>query len=317
MKKITENIVLHYVIVLTIITITCGALIVLTNRITSPIIATRQFEEQMKTYESLVDDIDDFQVILKTTTFEAVLAYNASEETIAVMYIVTETNAYGEIQLAYSVDLSGKIGKARFLNYQQTASFRGITEDNLNLFIGRNLGDLPESSDLTSGATGSYQSLVNAFSKGKVHFETLALAPFDPFSVLAEGYVYKEVDINFIPTTSVLKKEIMFDENNHSLGDVYTLLGSGPYQEGGDDKEIQMYISLDTNNRILGVLVLEVEYHHSKGAFVSRILKYLESFKGQTLQTLTYEVDWNTGASSSYSKSLIDALMHALAEVLS
>jgi Na+-translocating ferredoxin:NAD+ oxidoreductase RnfG subunit len=317
MKKITENTRVHYALIFTIITIISFVLIGLTRNITRPIIETRQFEEQMKIYTSLVEDIDDFQILLKTATFEATFAYNVSDDTIAVMYIITETNSYGDIQLGYSVDLSGKIVKARFLEYQQTASFKGITEKNLNLFIGLNLGDLPVSSDLNAGATGSYQSLVEAFSKGKAHFETLALSPIDPFSVLAEGYAYKEVDTRFIPTSEILKKEIMYDQNNQKIGDVYTLFGSGPYQEGGEDKEIQFYVSIDSNNRILGVLVFEEEYDHTKGVFLRRILNYLESFKGQTLHTLSYDVDWNTGATSGNSKTLVDALMQALVEVLS
>lgn len=317
MKKITKNTVLHYILILTIVTLISSALIVLTNSITRPIIETRQFDEQMKTYASLVEEIDDFQILLKTATFEAAFAFNVSDETIAVMYTINETNAYGDIKLAYSVDLMGKIVKARFLDYQQTASFKSITENNLNLFIGLNLGDLPVSSDLNAGATGSYQSLVEAFSKGKVHFETLVLSPVDPFSVLAEGYAYKEEDTQFIPTSEILKKEFMYDENNQSIGHVYTLFGSGPYQEGGDDKDIQFYVSIDSNNRILGVLVFEGEYDHTKGVFLTRILKYLESFKGQTLQTLSYDVDWKTGATSSNSKTLVDALMQALLEVVS
>lgn len=195
MKKITENKILYQTIIVTIVGLISIFLAVLTNTITAPIIANRILDEQLKAYESLVDDIDDFTVVLKTETFEAVLAYDENDETIAVIYIATETNQYGDIILAYSVDTSGTILKANFLEYQHTASLRNITQDNLNLFIGLNLGDLPSSSDLTSGATGSYDSLVDAFSKGKDHFETLDIAPSNLSLVLPNQYLSNEFDI--------------------------------------------------------------------------------------------------------------------------
>jgi Na+-translocating ferredoxin:NAD+ oxidoreductase RnfG subunit len=317
MKKITENKILFHTIIVSIVLFISIFFTVLTNAITSPIIANRILDEQLKAYESLVDDIDHFTVELKTETFEAVLAYDENDETIAVIYIATETNQYGDIVLAYSVDTSGKIVKARFLEYQHTASLKEITQDNLNLFIGLNLGDVPSSSDLTSGATGSYDSLVDAFSKGKDHFETLDIAPSDPFSVLADNYAYKEVDTSFIKTENIIQKEMMYDQNNQILGYIYTLFGSGPYQEGGDDEDIQFYVSVNENNQILGVLVLDEEYDHSGGVFFTRIVNYLDSFKGQTLQTLSYDVDWNAGATSGNSKALVDELMQALVEELS
>lgn len=317
MKKITENKILYQTIIVTIVGLISIFLAVLTNSITAPIIANRILDEKLKAYESLVDDIDDFTVVLKTETFEAVLAYDENDETIGVIYIATETNQYGDIVLGYSVDTSGKILKANFLEYQHTASLRNITQDNLNLFIGLNLGDLPSSSDLTSGATGSYDSLVDAFSKGKDHFETLDIAPSDPFSVLANNYSYKEVDTSFTGTENVIQKEIIYDENNQILGHIYTLFGSGPYQEGGDDYDIQFYVAVGENNLVLGVLVLDEEYDHSGGVFFTRIVNYLNSFKGQTLQTLSYDVDWNAGATSGNSKALVDELMQALVEELS
>lgn len=317
MKKITDNKILYHTIVVTIVLSMSVFFTVLTNAITAPMIANRILDEQLKAYESLVDDIVDFHVVLKTETFEAVLAYDEHDETIGVIYIATETNQYGDIVLGYSVDTSGKILKANFIEYQHTASLKNITQDNLNLFIGLNLGDVPASSDLISGATGSFNSLVDAFSKGKDHFETLDIAPSDPFSVLAENYSYKDVDTSFTSTENVIQKEIMYDENNEILGYIYTLFGSGPYQDGGDDKDIQFYVSLDVNNQVLGVLVLDEEYDHSGGVFFTRIVNYLNSFKGQTLQNLSYDVDWNTGASSGNSKALVDELMQALVEVLS
>ena len=317
MKKIKEQKTLYYTLILLISTILSGFLLWLTNSITEPFILEREKEVQLQTYTSLVDNIDDFEVLINTDLFEATLAYDKDGDTIAVMYISSETNSYGDVTIGYSVDTSGKILQAMFLEYDQTASLKGITEENLNLFIGLNLGDVPSTSDLTSGATASYQSIVSSFSKGKDHFETLSLAPADPFSVLAVGYAYKDKDMTFTPTDHVINKEIIYNENNDILGHVYTLFGSGPYQDGGDDKDIQFYVAVDGNNIILGVLVLDEEYDHSGGVFFTRIQQYINSFKGQSIQTLSYDVDWVSGATSGNSKTLVDTLMQALVEVIS
>lgn len=302
---------------ITVVFIISFGLIVITNMVTSPIIESRQREQQIAQYEILFKDIDHFETVVSSETFEATFAYDENNNTLGVMYHSMQTNAYGDMTIAFSVDASGTIVHAYILEYNQTESLKSIVESNVQLFIGLNLGDLPSRSDLTSGATRSYDATTDAFLEGKSHFDTLDLKPKDPFSVMAQGYAYKVVDETFVSTEHVINKHIIYDDYDFVLGYIYTLYGSGPYQDGGEDKDIQYYVAIDDAHTILGVLVLDEEYHHSGGVFYSRIKAYLDSFVGQTLEALSYDVDWVSGATSGNSKALVDTLMNALVEVLS
>lgn len=164
MKKIKENTLLHYSIVLTIVATFCGFAIGLTNFITAPIIAERLETSELEAYESVMPSVQRIESLEEGAVFSVVKAFN-DEQMIGYIYTVTETNQYGDFTIITGVDIDGTVLGATFLDYQQTPTLKQISEENLVLFVGLNiLIQSPSASDVSSGATYSYDSIVRVFS---------------------------------------------------------------------------------------------------------------------------------------------------------
>ena len=168
MNIIKKHTFVHYGFVLMIVAALCGLAIGLTNSITAPIIEARLAAERLEAYELVMNGIADDDVLLEDEAFEVIVAYDVNANTIGYVYTVTETNQHGDFIVIVGVDTSGVVIGATFLVYEQTPTYKPITESNLELFIGLNiLSEVPNSSDINTGATNSYNSLLSVFNKIK------------------------------------------------------------------------------------------------------------------------------------------------------
>jgi Na+-translocating ferredoxin:NAD+ oxidoreductase RnfG subunit len=319
MKKINEQPLLHFSLVLSAVAAFCGLAIGLTHQLTQPIIDERLAREQVEAYQTVIPEIQSYDTLEEDATFTVVLAKDSTEAVIGVIYIVTETNQYGDYKLALGVSTEGMILNAMFVDYQQTTTLKSITENNLALFIGLSLNDQPSSSDLSSGASVSYKSLLDSMSRAAEYQQTLDFVPQNPYETFVEDFASETLDTNFIPTQHVLSKTDILSTSNEVIASIYELQGEGIYQEGGDAASITLFVIIDMNQRVIGTIMEDALYFHSGGRFQSRIVEYLTSFEGLLIQDVVgaYPSDWTAGASSDNTRQLVDQLFDALKEVLS
>lgn len=175
MKKITENKMLHYSLVLMTIAAICGIAIGITHQITEPIILERLNNDEAAAYETAMPGIVDYEVLIEEDTMTAILAFDQEGIQLGMIYIITESNKYGDFTVVIGVNREDVIIHAEFIDYQQTTGkLKSTTEANLALYIGLNvMTDTPSSSDLEAGATYSYQSVLNSISRLKAIQETI------------------------------------------------------------------------------------------------------------------------------------------------
>jgi len=168
MNIIKKHTFVHYGLVLMIVAALCGLAIGATNAITAPIIEERLTAERLEAYKLVMSGIADDDVLLDDEAFQVIVAYDENANTIGYVYTVTETNQHGDFIVIVGVDTIGEVIGATFLKYEQTPTYKPITEANLDLFIGLNiLSQVPNSSDINAGATNSYNSLESVFNKIK------------------------------------------------------------------------------------------------------------------------------------------------------
>ena len=168
MSRIKQNTLLHYGLVLMIVSAVCGLAIGVTNALTAPIIEERMADESLVAYQVVMPGITRDEALTEDENFQVIVAFDDSNNVLGYVYTVKETNQYGDFVVIVGVDTMGEVLGATFLVYEQTPTFKSISEINLSLYVGLNiLSELPSTGDIQSGATYSYNSLINAFTKIK------------------------------------------------------------------------------------------------------------------------------------------------------
>lgn len=177
---IKKHTVVHYGLVLMIVAALCGLAIGVTNSLTAPIIAERLSSERLEAYKLVMNGIADDDILVDEEKFQVIQAFDENSNTLGYVYTITETNQHGDFTVIVGVDTLGEVLGATFLLYEQTPTYKPTTETNLALFIGLNiLTDMPGGSDIASGATNSYNSLVNVFSKIKDYQQSVVVSVND------------------------------------------------------------------------------------------------------------------------------------------
>jgi Na+-translocating ferredoxin:NAD+ oxidoreductase RnfG subunit len=306
-------------IVVTSLLISFG-LIILVHIVTAPIITNRKLDAQIALYSTFVSGIKNITELTTSGDFKAVEAIDSEDKVLAIIYEVKEENGHGDFTLVSSINTAGTILNLEFLSYNQTSgSYQTTTESNLKQFIGLKIGTFPSGSDLISGATNSYQSILNAMNRIINFHQTLDFKIDDPFSVNVDGFNRIVGDVEFNENDTVISKQNILNTNNEVIAYIYTLYGVGVYSDGDEPKSIQFHVVTNISFDILNIVVFDTEYLHSKGAFYSRIKTYLSGFIGKNLkqEDIVYDIDWSAGATSGNSKILVDELMKSLQEVIS
>lgn len=319
MKKIIKSIQFKSAMLMVLVSVISGFLITVVYMFTNPIIIENELKTELLIYQQVMPNIQDKSILKDEVNFKAILALDDQKETLGVIYLVTETNQHGDFTIIAAVDKTGIVLEATFLNYTQSSGVYEMTSiENLNAFIGVHVNSEPSSGDLTTGATNSLDSIKQAFLTIRNFHQTFTFETDNPFSNNVIGFNSIETDESFLPTDSVLEKQYIKNDQNEVIAFVYTLYGFGEYGDGYEPASIQFYVVTDIENNILNVVVFDNEYHHSKGAFYTRIKQYLNGIIGKNLnETVVYDIDWTAGATSGNSKQVVDEMIRALQEVLS
>ncbi|AUD64309.1 hypothetical protein BK011_00870 [Tenericutes bacterium MZ-XQ] len=323
MKKLFEKKpMLHYTFVLMVISIACGIVIGGVNAVTAPVIADNLLKAKVEAYEEVLPGIDTFDEIEVTedypTSIQSIAkGYNVGNDVLGHIYEVYGTNSYGKMTIVVSVGLDGKIIGAQFVTIEQTLNVPG-TRTNLSLYVGSNITALEPSGDFISGATGSLSTVQGLLADvATAHALTGGEVIVDPLDeAYGEGYTL-EVDNSFVSTDYVTSKSNVLQGSN-VVGYVYSLTGSGDYQDGESDS-IVMNIYFDADDKIVKIDLPADSYNHTGGGFKNKNIAYLELFIGlekADIQATIDGADSDITAGASNTNALIVELLEAfLSEV--
>lgn len=264
----------------------------------------------------------------------SVIDYKAELQTkngkfLATVYNVKIKNSYnfsseyefGTIELLVAVDENDKAHvEVVYLN-QSDWTVKGIQKYIYEYYNGKTLAEIeriPEydAADLNAGATavdstGTIKDLVLKVMKLHLNIEEEVADPY--VEIFGEGYTF-ENDANFAATEHVLSRELAKDANGDVVGSLYKLNGENENYKPGELNEITIYVALDTNNVVLGVVSPEDEYHHTGGGFRNQTLAFMETFVGISLTSIDTNYDL-IGASTNSQQLVLDLLLE-LKEVL-
>lgn len=309
--------IIHNIVVFSIISTLALTLITGINFMTKPVLDEKLLQLKLETYEMMLKDIDDIEVLQSTKNFEVIKALNKDNEVMGIIYVTTSTNGYGDIQLMSLVSTLGVIENVMFIEYTQTEDFKSISSENIQSYVGLNVSQIHTKTDFSTGATQSLESIKESMALISEFHQTLSFDVASPFSVGVNDFFEIVSNDTFSPTQTVLQKRNILNALGNDIAYIYTLKKAGPYYEDSEDAEISIHVVLDLNNTILNIVIFDEEYKHSKGAFYTRIKSYVAGFTGKTLtENAVYVPDWTAGATSGNSKALIDAMLLDLVEVL-
>ena len=299
------------VLILTTIILALG-LITAVHFITKPSIEKNEKNRIMQTYQRVLPEMTDFEVIdktLSTPISEAVIAKKQNGDILGYVYVASGSNTYGTLKLITALDQSGKIIKVDYIELNQTADFAKRVTDKLSGF---NQNDAKSPIDLQSGASyteGTTKDLLKAI--GNFH-ATLGLKPLDPLAEwFGEGYT-KEAISNLTLAELTDANQILV--SGSAVGAVYGLSISAQYNDEGSEGSIKVIVGLDAAGKIVGIELPQAEYHHSSGGFYNTAVQNAQKFVGVNIANLSSHEDFTSGA--TYSSDIVAFLLGKLAGVL-
>jgi uncharacterized protein YuzE len=160
------------------------------------------------------------------------------------------------MRIVVSVDANGKILGATFIEIRQTL-LQDRTEDSIKSVIGGNI----DSFDLlkVAGATGSFSTLQALLSDIRLTHSKMDIAPTDPMIIWYGAGFELETDSTFVANQNVISKQIVKDIDGYVVGAFYHLRGTGESYDSNQGT-INVYVALDKDGVILGILVPREEY---------------------------------------------------------
>ena len=323
MKKLFEKDMFRYTFVLTMVAIICGLMIGGMNALTAPIIARNLQEAENRAYQEVLPEGESFDKLelvtgVPATIQSAVVGLDGTNKIVGYIYTANGTNQHGSISIVISVDASGKIIGASILSINQT---KGIddTANNLQSFVGTQIGDNNPIGDITSGVTNSLNTVKALLTDISVAHGLLADVPADPYvDAFGEGYQIVQ-DNTFVPTANITQKDDIKNASNETVGYIYTLAGTGDYSNGEEivsGHGITIKVVFDADLDVVLVEVPEDLYGHTGGNRRTKIQNYLNEligFKANQFDTILNDSgDLVSGV--TYTKDLVDILIDALVE---
>ncbi|PKK96909.1 MAG: hypothetical protein CVV58_03950 [Tenericutes bacterium HGW-Tenericutes-3] len=318
MKKLFEKPLIHYTFVLTIVSIVCGLAIGGVNFITAPIIDDNIAEAKLEAFNLVLPGLGDFEEVSvdgdPATIVSKVIGKNAEGQTIGYIYEAYATNKFGYMRIVISVDASGVIIGADFVEINQTLNVAG-TKNNLALYVGTSIYDLEPNGDLSSGATYSLNTVKAILNDVAVAHANTVVAPALPYEDWFGMNYTMEEDGTFVPTNVVFSKHIVKDENNVVVGYFYHMSEEGVYN-GYEHSigTIHLYVGLGLDGTILGIDLPKDEFGHTKTSqFWGKNVTYVNSLVGSNIDSFGGNEDLAAGSSNT--RVLIDAMLLSLGGV--
>lgn len=320
MRKLFENPIFHYSFVLTMVAFACGLVIGGVNAITDPIITENRIRAQVEAYEKVLPGIDEFTEMSTTgdpdTIISKVEGRDQNGDVLGYIYVAFNTNKYGYMRIITSVGLDGTILGAEFLEINQSLDVNS-TRINLSLYEGLNITEAAPVGDMISGVTGSKNTLIDLMYDVRVAHEKLDIAPQDPFAGWYEGEFERAADDSFTAEGSVVSRQVVTDGDDQVIGHIYEVKKSSTYIEGEpESKFITIHVGINVDNVIVGVLVPEDTYEHTKG-YRNQMITFLENtYIGLNLSEVTVLGDGDLVAGATNSSRLINDMLVDLKDVV-
>jgi len=312
MKKLFAKPMFHYTFVLTCVALVMGLMIGVVNAITAPIIEENLRKARVAAYQLVLPEMDTFDDVARIDSdplsIEAkVVAKNSNGDVVGYIYEAYTTNKYGFMRIVVSVDANGKILGATFIEIRQTL-LQDRTENSIISAVGSNIASF----DLikVAGATGSFTTLQSLLSDIRLAHSKMDIEPSDPMIIwYGEGFQL-ETDPAFVANSIVLSKQIVRDVDGYIVGAYYHLRGTG-ISYGDETGTINLYVALDKDGVILGILVPRDEYGHTtSNAFYGKILTLSQAYVGVDMDEFVRIDDLISGATNS--ENLFNSLLEAL-----
>lgn len=237
-------------------------------------------------------------------------------------YTYSEDDEFGFIELLVAIDPAGKVSVQVVSLNQSDWTVKGIQAYIYEKYDGiayTDVKNLPsyDAADITAGvtATDSTSTIQAIIQKAiDIHYDLIIDDPL--VTVYGEGYVITE-DTAFVPSTYVVKREVVKSSSNVDLGYVYTLTGAGDYDNGEElvtGHTVTLKVAFDVDDTVLAILIPEELYGHTAGNRLAKIQSYADLLIGSTADqfdtVLSNPGDIVSGV--TYTKSLVDILIDAL-----
>lgn len=239
-------------------------------------------------------------------------------------YTINEDYDFGMIELLVLIDPAGKV-KVQIVELNQSDwTVKGIQAYIYEKYQGityTSVAAIPsyDAADVTAGATAtdSTGTIKEIIQKAiDIHYDLIVDDPY--VTMYGEGYVISD-DATFTASQYVTKREIVKNASNGILGHIYTLTGTGDYNNGEElvsGHSITLKVAFNVDDEVLGVVMPEGTYGHTGGNRQTKIQSYVDLLVGKTVSeftaTLNGGVDLVTNV--TYTKDLVDILIDALIE---
>jgi hypothetical protein len=239
-------------------------------------------------------------------------------------YTYSEDDEFGMIELLVAIDPAGKVNVQIVQLNQSDWTVKGIQRYITETYQGIPYTSVAsiapyDAADLTAGvtATDSTGSIKAIIQKAiDIHYDLIVDDPF--VTIYGEGYVISN-DTTFVPSSLVVKREIVKNASNVDIGYVYTLTGAGDYDNGQElvvGHTITLKFAFDVDDILLGVVIPEELYGHTAGNRLTKIQSYVNLLVGKNATefdaALANPGDIVSGV--TYTKDLVDILIDALVD---
>ena len=239
-------------------------------------------------------------------------------------YTYSEDDEFGMIELLVAIDPAGKVNVQIVQLNQSDWTVKGIQRYITETYQGIPYTSVAsiapyDAADLTAGvtATDSTGSIKAIIQKAiDIHYDLIVDDPF--VTIYGEGYVISN-DTTFVPSSLVVKREIVKNASNVDIGYVYTLTGAGDYDNGQElvvGHTITVKFAFDVDDILLGVVIPEELYGHTAGNRLTKIQNYVNLLVGKNATefdaALANPGDIVSGV--TYTKDLVDILIDALVD---
>ena len=237
-------------------------------------------------------------------------------------YTLSEDYEFGFIELLVAIDPAGKVFVQVVELNQSDWTVKGIQAYIYETYKGIAYGDVSgipsyDAADITAGvtATDSTGAIKDIIQKAiDIHYDLIVDDPF--VTIYGEGYVITD-DSAFVPTTYVVKREIVKNASNVDLGYVYTLTGAGDYDNGQEivsGHTVTLQVAFNVDDEVLGVVIPEELYGHTYGTRSAKIQSYLDLLVGKTVTEFVTTLNGGADlvANVTGTKDLVDILIDAL-----
>ena len=194
-----------------------------------------------------------------------------------------------------------------------SGGFRNVTLALMESLVGLSLNDIDTDYDVTGGATNTGQLVIDLLVALKeVAFEEITTDPYA--QIFGKDYTKTE-DNDFEKTDHILRKEDVVNESNELIGYVYQLRDVVENFKPEEFNPITIYVILDKENKILGILAPEAEYEHTLGERYDKVLGNIELLVGEKLEDIEDgEYDFVSGVTNT--TGLVIDLLIELKEVI-